>query len=122
MLRLPRRAELQCPGKTSSSTGPGEAVVSGVISFPQLFPLATNMRLTYMLPSSTSEIESMMTSTKNELRQSRVELMAAKEEVRASRGEITHLKQQLAEARVTEKRQTAEIQVSLSLAIFSLWM
>lgn len=53
-----------------------------------------------------------MSMTKNELRQSRVELMAAKEEVRIARVEVTDLRRQLAESKVMEKRQSVEIEVS----------
>jgi len=61
------------------------------------------------LMSWASEVQAMMTSTKNELRQSRLELMNAKEEARAAKVEVRHLRSELAEARLVAEKQRFEI-------------
>ena len=53
----------------------------------------------------------MMTSTKNELRQSRLELMNAKEEARVAKVEVKQLRAELAEARLVADKQRVEIKV-----------
>jgi len=63
------------------------------------------------LMSWASEVQAMMTSTKNELRQSRLELMNAKEEARAAKVEVRHLRSELAEARLVAEKQRFEIKV-----------
>ena len=53
----------------------------------------------------------MLSSSKNELRQSRVELMAAREEARVARSQVDLLQKKVAEYKVVDKRQKAEIEV-----------
>lgn len=58
-----------------------------------------------------SEVQALMTSTKNELRQSRIELMNAKEEARVAKVEVRQLRAELKDARVVAERQREEIRV-----------
>ena len=62
-----------------------------------------------------SEMEMMLSSSKNELRQSRVELMAAREEARVARSQVDSLQKTVAEYKVVDKRQKAEIEVHFLL-------
>jgi len=61
------------------------------------------------LLSWANDIEAMMSNTKNQLRQSSMELTAAKEEIRAARMENAHLRTELQVERAMAKRREEEI-------------
>jgi len=80
--------------------GPGSSVVSKD---------GTATRENQLL-SWANDIEAMMSTTKNQLRHSRMELAAANEEIRVARMQNAHLKTELQVERAMGKRREAEIQ------------